>query len=322
MDQGGQLIRQDDLGFVQLAALPFVHLIDLLERQESQHTQALEDVRVAHVPPVLIEIIGTGLIGIQPYGAFGGLAHLLALGIEQQGDGHGVRVLAQLFADQLGAGQHVAPLVIAAELHVDAVTLVELQEIVGLHDHVVELQEAESVLHPLLVASGPQHVVDGEMGADVPDKLDVIEVAEPVRVIDHHGLAFTELDEAAHLFFEAFTVMVDLFDCHHGTQVSPAGGISDHACAAADQSDRLVARHLQALHQQKGHEMAYMQGIRRRVKADIEFGPAVVDQIPDLVFARDLCQQAPCLQFFIDFHVLSNLSFCLYIWISHSTSDR
>ena len=83
-------------------------------------------------------------------------------------------VLAQLSADQLRAAQHIAPLVIAAELHVAAVALVELIKIVALHDHVVELQKAQALLHPLLIALGPQHVVDREMGAHFPQKFNVV----------------------------------------------------------------------------------------------------------------------------------------------------
>ena len=85
-------------------------------------------------------------------------------------------ILAQLPADELGATQHIAPLVIAAELHVAAVVLEEVVEVVRLHDHVVELQEAEALLHPLLIALGPEHVVDGEAGAHVPQQLHIVEL--------------------------------------------------------------------------------------------------------------------------------------------------
>ena len=53
-----------------------------------------------------------------------------------------MRILAQLPANQLCTAQHVAPLIVAAELHITAVALKQLIEIVALHDHVVELQEA------------------------------------------------------------------------------------------------------------------------------------------------------------------------------------
>ena len=73
-----------------------------------------------------------------------------------------MRVLAQLAANQLGAAEHITPLVVAAELHVAAVVLEQVVEVVGLHGHVVELEEAQTLLHALLEAFGAEHVVDRE----------------------------------------------------------------------------------------------------------------------------------------------------------------
>ena len=142
MNHIGQLIRQDLLGLVQLASFPCVHLIDLLQRQEGQHADTFQHIRVSYISPVLVKIKGRGLLRIQPDRAGLGLAHLLALRIEQQCDGHGAGVLAQLPADQLGSRQHIAPLVVPAELQVTAVFLEQCVEIICLHDHVVKFQEA------------------------------------------------------------------------------------------------------------------------------------------------------------------------------------
>ena len=172
-----QLEGQPFLGGIQLGAFQGAfHLLDLLDGDEGQKLHALHHIRVIHIPPVLEEVVGRGLLRIQPDGAGLGFAHLFALGIEQQGDGHGGGVLAQLLADQFGAAQHVAPLVVAAELEVAAVFLEKAEEVVALHNHVVEFQEGQALLHPLLVAFGPEHVVHREAGADISDKLHVIEV--------------------------------------------------------------------------------------------------------------------------------------------------
>ena len=61
------------------------------------------------------------------------------------------------------------PLVVAAELHVTAIFLVQHVEIVALHDHVVEFQEAQSLCHTLFIALCTQHVVDGEACADLSE---------------------------------------------------------------------------------------------------------------------------------------------------------
>ena len=217
-------------------------------------------------------------------------------------------ILAQLPADQLGAAQHIAPLVVAAELHVAAVVLEQIIEVVGLHGHVVELQEAQALFHALLEALGPQHIVHGEAGADVPDKVDVVQVQQPVRIVDHLGLALTELDEPLHLLLEAGAVVVDGLLGHHGAHIGPAGGVANHGRAAADQGNGLVARHLQPLHQAQGHEVANVQRVCRGVKANVEGGLAVVYHLPDLFLVGHLGDEPPGNQLVINFHLIIFLS--------------
>ena len=52
--QLGQLVGKDLLGLVELRALPLVHFLDLIERQEGQHADALKHIRVVHIAPVQI----------------------------------------------------------------------------------------------------------------------------------------------------------------------------------------------------------------------------------------------------------------------------
>ena len=98
-------------------------------------------------------------------------------------------VLTQLPPDELCTAQHVGPLVIATKLHVAAVMLEQIVEVIGLHGHVVEFQEGKALFHPALEALRPEHIVDGEAGANVPDEFHIIEVQQPVGVIHHLGLA-------------------------------------------------------------------------------------------------------------------------------------
>ena len=186
--QCGQLVSKDLLCLIELASFPLVHLIDLLKRQESQHTQAFEYVCICHVSPVLVEIERRSLVRIKPYGAALSLTHLLALGVEQQSDRHCVCIFAELAADQLGTAEHVAPLVISAELHVAAVFLVQCIEIVALHDHVVEFQEAQAAFHTLFVALCSQHAVYAEVCAYLAQYIDGIQVEQPVCIVYHQRL--------------------------------------------------------------------------------------------------------------------------------------
>ena len=180
--------------------------------------------------------------------------------------------------------------------------LVQVVEVVGLHGHVVELQEAQTLLHPLLEALCPEHVIDGEASADVPDEIDVVQVQQPVGIVDHHGLALAELNEPLHLLFEAGAVVVDGLLGHHGAHIRPAGGIADHGRAAADEGNGSVAGHLQPLHQAQCHEVTHMQGVGSGVKADIEHGLAVVDHFPDFFLVCHLGNETPGNQLVIQFH--------------------
>ena len=100
----------------------------------------------------------------------------MTLGVGKEGYSHCVSILAELFAYELGSAEHVAPLIVAAELHVAAVVLEQIVEIVALHYHIVELKETQTLFHALLIALGTKHIVDGEAGADLAQKFDIIKV--------------------------------------------------------------------------------------------------------------------------------------------------
>ena len=172
----GKLVCEHFLLFIYAAVVPLLHLGNLIERNEGEHLYALHDVGVVYVAPVLVELVWRGLVFVKPYCALGCLAHLLALAVEQQGDRHGIGVFAALLADKLGAGEHVAPLVVAAELHVAAVVLVQIPEVVCLHYHVVELEEGKALLHALLVALCTQHVVYRKARAHFAQEIDIVEL--------------------------------------------------------------------------------------------------------------------------------------------------
>ena len=226
-------------------------------------------------------------------------------------------------ADELGAAQHVGPLVVAAELHVAAVVLEQVVEVVGLHDHIVELQEGQALLHALLIALGPEHVVHREAGAHVPQQVDIVELQQPVGVVHHLGLPLAELDEALHLLLEAVAVVLDGLGGHHTAHVGAAGGVADIAGAAADEGDGPVARHLQPLHQAQGHEVAHVEGVGGGVKADIENGLPLVDHLGDLLLVGHLGNQSAGFQFFVTGH--RSYSFMLIfapVQISRPTCGR
>ena len=227
-------------------------------------------------------------MGVQPDRTGGGLPHLLALGIHQKGDGHCIGVLSQLPPDELRSPQHIGPLVIAAELHIASIFLEEMVEVIGLHNHVVKFQEGQALLHPLLIALSPEHVVDRETGTHVTEKINVIELQEPIGIVDHNGLSLSEIDEPLHLLFEAVTVVLDGFRGHHGTHIGAPRRISDISGAAAHQNHGTVARHLQTLHQAQRHKVPHMQAVRCGIESNVKRGLSCVDQLSDFLFIRHL----------------------------------
>ena len=211
-------------------------------------------------------------------------------------------VLAELAADKLRAGKHVRPLVVAAELEVAAVIQEQSVEVITLHEHVIELKECQTLLHSLLIALSRKHTVDREMCADLPKEIHIIQVKQPVSVIDHECFSVGEVDKTAHLDLEAIDIVLNCLFCEDLSQILTTGRIADHSCSASKKRDRLIAGHLKSLHKAQRHEMTYMKAVCRRVKADIESCLSVIQHIPYLIFVCDLRKQASCFQFFVNLH--------------------
>ena len=220
-----------------------------------------------------------------------------------------MRVFAQLPADQLRTAQHVRPLVVPAELHIAAVFFIQHQEIIALHDHIVEFQERKSAFHTFLIALMGKHPVHAEVHSYIPEHFNIIQIHQPVRIVDHQRFAVGEINEFAHLLFETLAVVLNRLHRHHLPQIASAGRISHHRGTASDQRDRFVSRHLQTLHQTERHKMSYMKAVRRRIKPDIESGFPFVYHFPDLFFVGHLGDQAPGYQFVIYLHLLCSFSF-------------
>ena len=74
----------------------------------------------------------------------------------------------------------------------------EFDEVVGLEDHVVELQERERLLAVEALFHGfeAEHPVDREVPAVVAQEGDVVKRVEPVGVVGHQGRVVAEVQEA------------------------------------------------------------------------------------------------------------------------------
>ena len=297
MDELGDLVGENLLGFVDLAVLERTQTTNLVHRQEGQQTEALFDVLIVNIAPVLVEVVRAGLRRIEPKCALLGLAHFTTVMGQQQLEGAGKRIFTLLAADEIRAAQHVAPLVVAAHLQTAAVVLEQLEEVVGLHEHVGELEEGKSVFgcHACFIAVGSQHFVDGEHGADVAHELDEVQVAQPVAVVDDNRLALGKIEEAAHLLFNLRNVVVDGFNGHHLAHIGLSGRVANHRGAAAHQRNRTVSRTLHVRHRHDWDVVTDVQGIGGRVEADVE-GGRILELFVKLIFKRHLGDKAALLE--------------------------
>ena len=151
--------------------------------------------------------------------------------------------------------------------------LVELHEVVGLQDHVVEFEEGERLvaLEAQLHRIHGQHAVDREMPADVAQQRDVEERVEPVGIVGHHrvGRAVAEFQVVREALLDARHVGVDLLRRQKLTRLVAARRVADLGRAAAHQRDRLVAGLLPPAQQHDLREVADMQRIGGAVEANI-----------------------------------------------------
>ena len=108
------------------------------------------------------------------------------------------------------------------------------------------------------------------MRAHFPQKLDIVEIPQPLGIIHHDGLALAKIQEPADLFAELSDVVIDGLRRHHLAHIAFARRIADHARAAAQQHDGPVPRPLHMRHCHQRHKVPHMQAVCRRVEANIE----------------------------------------------------
>ena len=110
--------------------------------------------------------------------------------------------------DQIASGQNVAPLVVAAHLQQTTMALMEHQVIVGLQQLVIEFDERKAfrALKPGAIGVGADHFVDPKMAANVAQKLDVMELEQPIGIVGSHAGIAVKLQVALKLTENAVTV--------------------------------------------------------------------------------------------------------------------
>ena len=154
-----ELISENFLRLVYLFILERAKSVNLIHRQEREQSQAFLYVCVVYISPILVELIRRSFFGVEPKRAGFGLAHFFAVALQKQSERHAKRCFLLLTANKVCACEYITPLIVSAHLQSAAVFTIELEEIVRLHKHVVELEESKTFLHSALVAFCRKHSV-------------------------------------------------------------------------------------------------------------------------------------------------------------------
>ena len=266
----GYFVSEDFFCLVDFCAFQAGETFYFIHWDKGEEAQAVAYILIVDIAPVLVEIVWAHFIRVKPYSTVRGLTHFLAftVGEELKGETEGFSLVCTTY--QFYPTDDVAPLVVATEFELAIIVAIEVQEVVGLHDHVVEFQEGQALFHAGLVAFSVDHTVNAEVSAVVTQEFDVVEVSEPVGIVQDEGLIVREIDEACGLFFETLHVVVDLFHGHDATHIATTGWVADHAGATTCQEDWTVTMLLHVLHNHELNIVAHMQTVCGWVKANIE----------------------------------------------------
>ena len=120
-----------------------------------------------------------------------------------------------------------------------------MEVVVGLEQHVAELGEGDALLGPLdtrLHRLLGDHLVDGEVLADVPEEVDEPVRAEPIRVVQEQPLGLPrrrrQVEEAPELTPDRLEVGRELLEGEESAFVGLASRVADQPGAAPGEQDR------------------------------------------------------------------------------------
>ncbi|MND53333.1 hypothetical protein D3C80_443680 [compost metagenome] len=300
VQHGGHFGREDLLDFVDLRTSQHRKPCDLVHRQRRVKLEEARNIGILGIAPVLPEIIGRQHVGVQPDSAVQRLAHLGARSGRQKWRGQRVELRRAHPVTEIDAVDDIAPLIRAAHLQTAVVTLVQLYEVVSLQDHVVEFEEGQRLLpvKARLDAVEGQHAVDREMATDIPQEFKVVDLAQPVAVVDHHGI-LSALPVGKVIGEDALDrgdVAFDRVDRHQLAGIVLERRIPDHAGAAAHQRDRPVTGLLHPVQHHDLDKSAGMKRRRRRVEADIGRHGFLGEQFVETCLVGDLVNEAALIE--------------------------
>ena len=276
MAQGGGLGREDRLRLVDLRPLERFEPGGLVEGELREQAKEAPHVGVLGIAPVLPVLVGREAGRVEPHRPGRRLAHLRAARQGDERGGQSIQVETGGPAAELHPAHDISPLVGAAHLQAAFVAPPELQEVVCLEDHVVELQERERLLavEAELHRLETEHPVDREVPPVLAQEGDVVKGVEPVRVVDHQGRAAVEIEEALEHASDAGDVGLDMPLGQELPALVLSRRVSDLGGAASHEDDGTMAGTLHVPEQHDLDKASDVKGIGRRVEPDVAGDPA------------------------------------------------
>src|SRR5512136_1286838 len=112
------------------------------------------------------------------------------------------------------------------------------------------------------------------MDADVSQKFDIVQLRQPVCIVEEKGLPSREVKETGELFLLSLSVLGDLFKAQNLAHFRFSAGVAHQSRSTPDQSNRLVAVLLHVREGHDGNQASHMKAGGCRVKPDVTGGPS------------------------------------------------
>jgi anhydro-N-acetylmuramic acid kinase len=294
VDNGCDFCCQYFLRLVDLVAAKGCDAGNFGKRQACEDFQKALDIAILAIAPILPEIIGGKNVAVQPDSPVGRLAHFRAgRGCQKWGRQSKELACAHAVA-KVDAIDNIAPLVRAAHLQDAVVTLVEFNEIIALKNHIVEFKERQGLLavKARLDTVEGQHAVDGKVTTDIAQEFQIVELCQPVGIVDHDSGIFAFIVENIAVdSLDTGNIGVDLLNTEQLPLIVAKRRVTHHRCAAAHQADGLVAGFLEPIEHGDGDEIADMDAGSRCVIADIGRHSFLLEQCIQTGFIGNLVDE-------------------------------
>ena len=129
------------------------------------------------------------------------------------------------------------------------------------------------------------------MATDVPEEIDVLQVPEPVDVVDHQGLALAEVEVVGELLLQGLGIRLRLFLAHHLPKFGLPARVPHETGSASHEHDGAVPA---ALHVHEAHDRFQGTGVkawRGGVEPDVA-GSGLLQQLVYALVIRCLLDEA------------------------------